>query len=78
MSKDDPDYVVTPKFVKDRLIRIETRLVKYQESNVVLMDAMVAAISTLSHTVEKLIAEVELLTEPEVTTLEELEVHTDG
>jgi hypothetical protein len=78
MNRDDPDYVVTPKFVKDRLIRIETRLVKYQESNVVLMDAMVAAISTLSHSVEKLIAEVELLTEPEVTTLEELEVHTDG
>lgn len=78
MDKHEQEYVVTPKFVKDRLIRIETRLVKYQESNVVLMDAMVAAISVLSHSVEKLIAEVELLTEPEVTTIEELEVNTDG
>lgn len=68
-------HVITPKFVKDRLIRIETRLVKYQESNVVIMDAVIKSIDSLASTIEQLIVEVEELSGgDEFTPIAELEV----
>jgi hypothetical protein len=69
-------HVITPKFVKDRLIRIETRLVKYQESNVVIMDAVIKSIDSLANTLEKLIIEVEDLSgrDDEFIPITELEV----
>ena len=43
------------KFVKDRLIRIETRLVKYQESNVMQMDELTQTICNLTEVMQEVI-----------------------
>jgi len=44
-----------PKLVKDRLIRIETRLVKYQESNVVAIDDLTNAVDQLAGAMQEVI-----------------------
>lgn len=44
-----------PPLVKDRLIRIETRLVKYQEANVLAIDQMSEAVEELCGAVQEVI-----------------------
>jgi hypothetical protein len=49
-----------PKLVKDRLIRIETRLVKYQEGNVLAIEELSTAIDDLAGAMHEII---DILTE---------------
>ena len=57
-DKDAFEFVASqqvPKLVKDRLIRIETRLVKYQEANVVAIDELSEAVDNLCGVVQEVI-----------------------
>lgn len=52
--KLDPAQHV-PKLVKDRLIRIETRLVKYQEGNVLAINELTESVEDLCRAMQEVI-----------------------